>query len=293
VGLVGTISSGQADVALVPDQTFADWINNTTSATRAALSATYAARTGDHSGASPYLEKATLGAGALLHLIAGVGSTAPYVVGIGVDEDSSPTGLVVSVKKNSSIGIAPTLESTSGAASTGLLGQTFGPGTLVKLVQGSTATGPLLDLRNDFAGASSLLQWGVGSGDVKGYIGSAGDFVVQYGASASKNAVRFAPSSGSTQQVHYVYSGSAGLWFSSGIASLSNSMQLQSGAAAAAIGSETLNNLIELKNGNSLGFYGVTPVTRATVAAAATDAATTQTLANDLRSKLIALGLAQ
>lgn len=39
------------------------------------------------------------------------------------------------------------------------------------------------------------------------------------------------------------------------------------------------------------GFYGVTPVVRATVAVAATDAATTQTLANDLRAKLIALGL--
>lgn len=45
------------------------------------------------------------------------------------------------------------------------------------------------------------------------------------------------------------------------------------------------------RSGRQIGFYGVTPVARAAVAAAATDAATTQALANDLRAKLIALGL--
>lgn len=48
-----------------------------------------------------------------------------------------------------------------------------------------------------------------------------------------------------------------------------------------------------IMSAGSLGFYGVAPVARAAVAAAATDAATTQTLANDLRAKLIALGLVQ
>ena len=41
---------------------------------------------------------------------------------------------------------------------------------------------------------------------------------------------------------------------------------------------------------DKLGFYGVTPVVQAAIAAAGTDATTTQTLANDLRTKLIALG---
>lgn len=44
-------------------------------------------------------------------------------------------------------------------------------------------------------------------------------------------------------------------------------------------------------DGSTVGFYGAALVAKATVAAAATDAATTQALANDLRSKLIALGL--
>lgn len=43
--------------------------------------------------------------------------------------------------------------------------------------------------------------------------------------------------------------------------------------------------------GNTLGFYNQTPVARQSVAAAATDAATTQALVNDIRSKLITLGL--
>lgn len=43
--------------------------------------------------------------------------------------------------------------------------------------------------------------------------------------------------------------------------------------------------------GAALGFYNKAPVAQATIAAAATDPATTQALANDLRAKLIALGL--
>ena len=40
-----------------------------------------------------------------------------------------------------------------------------------------------------------------------------------------------------------------------------------------------------------VSFYGAAPIVRPAVAAAATDAATTQTLANSLRTALINLGL--
>jgi hypothetical protein len=43
--------------------------------------------------------------------------------------------------------------------------------------------------------------------------------------------------------------------------------------------------------GGSLGFLGTTPITKQTLAVAATDAASTQTLANDIRNKLIAYGM--
>lgn len=54
---------------------------------------------------------------------------------------------------------------------------------------------------------------------------------------------------------------------------------------------DAIAQLIGLKATDPIGFYGATPVTQATIAAAGTDAATTQALANDLRTKLIALGL--
>jgi hypothetical protein len=45
--------------------------------------------------------------------------------------------------------------------------------------------------------------------------------------------------------------------------------------------------------GVRIGFYGVTPVTRQTAAADATDLATAIALINDLKAKLIALGAVQ
>lgn len=45
------------------------------------------------------------------------------------------------------------------------------------------------------------------------------------------------------------------------------------------------------KNNGKIGFYETTPVAQQTVAAAATDPATTQALANSLRTALINLGI--
>lgn len=42
---------------------------------------------------------------------------------------------------------------------------------------------------------------------------------------------------------------------------------------------------------DKISFYNATPVVQATIAANGTDAATTQTLANDLKAKLVSLGL--
>ena len=44
--------------------------------------------------------------------------------------------------------------------------------------------------------------------------------------------------------------------------------------------------------GDKVGFLGATAIVRPTVAAAATDAATTQTLVNNIRTALLNLGLA-
>jgi hypothetical protein len=54
---------------------------------------------------------------------------------------------------------------------------------------------------------------------------------------------------------------------------------------------DAIAGLVGLKATDKIGFYGAAVVAQATIAAAGTDAATTQTLANDLRTKLAALGL--
>lgn len=56
-------------------------------------------------------------------------------------------------------------------------------------------------------------------------------------------------------------------------------------------GTGTLRGLQLGTSGGRLGFFGTTAIAREPIAAAATDAATTQTLANDLRTKLLNLGL--
>ena len=52
-----------------------------------------------------------------------------------------------------------------------------------------------------------------------------------------------------------------------------------------------IQSLVGLSSTDTIGFYGVTPVAQASIAANGTDAATTQALANDLKAKLKALGL--
>ena len=50
-------------------------------------------------------------------------------------------------------------------------------------------------------------------------------------------------------------------------------------------------DMVAVSGGVQLGFYGVTPVSRAALAANATDLATALTLVNDIKTKLISLGL--
>ncbi len=50
-------------------------------------------------------------------------------------------------------------------------------------------------------------------------------------------------------------------------------------------------SLIGLAATDPIGFYGVAPVAQASIAAGGTNTTTTQALANDLRQKLIDLGL--
>lgn len=247
----------------------------------------------------PLVEIGNQSSQATFHLLAGVGATAPYIIGIGVDHDNSPTGIVTSVKGNGSIGMGPTLESTSGAASIGLLAQTFGPGKLIRAVAGSTATGPIVDLDNSFGGSGNILQWETTSGNTAGQIGAAGNvtmtgpagFLAIQHATTNQNQIKMSVATAAAALTFYQWTGSANLWFPSVIATNSNSLRFRQGGAAA-MGAETVSTLIEMKNGNSLGFFGVTPVTRpAAIASPTADVNALKTAVDAIRAALTSLGL--
>lgn len=74
------------------------------------------------------------------------------------------------------------------------------------------------------------------------------------------------------------------------------SARTDTGAAALTPLSITRSSgLISINNGlkvtGNIGFYGTAPIAKQTLAANATDPATTQTLVNDIKTKLVALGL--
>jgi hypothetical protein len=119
-----------------------------------------------------------------------------------------------------------------------------------------------------FGGTDGTASY-VAADNLNGYIDAVdGSFVLQSG-NTNPSRIRASVVSGGTQEAHYVYSGTPGLWFPNAIASASNSFKFQQGNAAA-IGSETMTTLIELKNTNAIGFYGVAPVTRAAAIATPT-----------------------
>lgn len=110
MGLVGTISSGQANVAAVPDQAFADLVNSPSSASRAALSATYVALGGTPVGSPPVVKPNTdtragvwefthnSGTGYLYHLLAGTSFASPAaLIAMGIDNGTG-TGLLIANK---------------------------------------------------------------------------------------------------------------------------------------------------------------------------------------------------
>ena len=251
----------------------------------------------DHTGASPLMELAALGSGAVFHLLAGEGSTAPYVVGVGVDHGTI-TGILASVK-DAGTGLASTLETTSTADAEGIYGQTFGPGKLVRLVAGGTATGPLIAIESTYGGTGNLLQWDTGTSDGKitpagnvEVIGATASVKVKHAEDGSNpNIVQLEVATGSTLVKWAHYAGSS-VYFSTVASTSSDSWRIRK-AAASALGAETYQTMIELKGTSQIGFFGVTPASRQTLGAAATDAGTALTLANALRTALINLGLGQ
>jgi len=91
---------------------------------------------------------------------------------------------------------------------------------------------------------------------------------------------------------YYNPTGSAGTWWPFKIAAGGSHLQIRAGGSTSAVGTlPTMVNMIDVTNGK-LSFFGATAVAQPTgMGAAASDAATTQALVNNLRSALINLGL--
>lgn len=91
---------------------------------------------------------------------------------------------------------------------------------------------------------------------------------------------------------YYNPTGAAGTWWPFKIAAGGSHLQIRAGGSTSAVGTlPTMVNMIDVQNGK-LSFFGATAVAQPTgMGAAATDAATTQALVNNLRTAMINLGL--
>ncbi|MDQ5862787.1 MAG: hypothetical protein M3536_11055 [Actinomycetota bacterium] len=112
-----------------------------------------------------------------------------------------------------------------------------------------------------FGGVNGTANY-VAADNLNGYIDAVDGSLVLQSGNTNPSKIRASVVSGGTQEAHYVYSGTPGLWFPNAVASSSNSFKFQQGNAAA-IGSETMTTLIELKNTNAIALYGGTPVSQA------------------------------
>ena len=225
------------------------------------------------------------GTGYLFHLVAG-SNMGGGLIGLGADGDTG-TALVVSAK-GAMTGIG--LTNTSTSTGVGFAAGNFGTGLLMKIEKGNATAGCLMSLRGFAGGTNHIFKWR-NAGDTAdlGWIEDGGAFNL---AGSGQHRTRWDHGSGFSQKM-YTYTGTAGQWWTTALTSNQQSLLFQAGQSAGhAQGSETLTTLIEVKGGARLGFYGATPVVKPTATpAAATDAATTQALANDIRTKLISLGL--
>lgn len=248
----------------------------------------------NYSGSGPYVELATLGSGALMHLLAGEGTTAPYVVGVGVDHEST-TGVLTSVKE-SGTGMATTLENDATSAAKGIMLQKFSGGTGFLATLGSQASdNPLIELRNIYGSSCDILT--LKTATSRTTIDSNGTIITRRGSSADD--VESAPfcieieetnsGRGWNKYLFYKVGGSAYYGVRLRAQSLNFYMAVNtftSTTADAIISgytSLTFNNIIQLSETNKIGFFNATPVTRRTIS--------DPTSANNIYTALQQLGL--
>ena len=214
----------------------------------------------DNTESEPFLEASTLGSGSVLHLLAGEGSTAPYVVGIGVDHGTI-TGVHASVK-DSGIGYGLALETTSTDTARGFLGQVLGSGKLIDLVQGTGTGFPMVNIRNPWGGQRDLIN--LSTHDWEYRVSPTG--VLEYwkgGTDEHPQCFIAEKISGSTYEKFILCSANTTQYFATRISASSNYFTIQQ-CVGTGLGYSNFNwnTILKIRDGNAIGFYGVEPVTR-------------------------------
>lgn len=140
-------------------------------------------------------------------------------------------------------------------------------------------------------GAGSLRLGGGGSTTDAAMVIGAGSVVIESNDASTEAIMGFRRGGTGSSETLFVLEGTAGEWSTGSavgdmvIRHLSTTKRLWLGVGTAA-------SEIQIDDGE-IAFLGAAPAARQSVGAAATDAATTQTLANNLRTALINFGLAQ
>ncbi|WP_205728496.1 hypothetical protein [Bacillus wiedmannii] len=248
----------------------------------------------------PFLEIASVGGAAALHLTNGEGFTGPYILGIG--KDAPGKGLELPNKANGNM-----ITGTQRATVTD-------PNTYWMQLMQSSTTSPLVRLEQNVPDAAVALQL-VANGlptdnQLLMYVGdSLGEAFKIYAKDAGLKAfrnielqdrtatvqskIRLSTHQGApADQRHnffiekqglewYNYSGSAGTWFPFSIKASGGVLNLSAGGSTNTVGTSTVTPIISIKN-NMIGFFGATPVTKRTGVAVTPEA---------IHAALVSLGL--
>lgn len=247
----------------------------------------------------PFLEIASVGGAAALHLTNADGFTGPYILGIG--KDAPGKGLELPNKANGNM-----ITGTQRATVTD-------PNTNWMQVTQLSTTSPLIRLEQTVTGAASTLQLlafgsptseqhllfvGDPSGEAGRIFSSDGhirwrrSIEIQDKDSSNLSRIKLYSHEGVADNAKshllidkqgfewYNYTGSPGVWYPFGIRVSSNSLSLQAGATTNAIGGATRAELIKIQN-NKIGFFGATPIEKPTVAVKV----------ESIHAALVALGL--
>ena len=248
--------------------------------------------------------------GYLYHLLMGQDSTASaWLMGLGIDSGLG-NGIII---RNKAKGIGLLVEQVatiSNATAYGLtVQQKSAVAPAVSMSQFAGGSAPLMEsfgYINDVTDTAVLARW-------TAYGKPAGEIRTTSGKLVWSQNIEVAGSSVDVRDYNVVPVGdryrtkvnprnitfhslsTTGSWYGARVAASGSQFTLGVAAPSADPDAATYSTLINLRSvsGGQLSFYGVTAVSRQTLAVAATDSASTTTLANDIRTKLIALGLMQ